>query len=234
MYWLYSFRSELETMNISNQAVVKLKEPEGALVLNLSQFPDGPLSSLARIPPETAGVYSWFRSFNYPAEPEKLYDALLNDIEKVKFAERTGSIKPYYEVALRSRGWISEFKRKRIRDAVNDESFRVRLLETLNQSMLFQTPLYIGKSKDLRQRIGQHLSEGSILRLRLREVSIDIEETFILLVPSSSEDEPTILEAADYQDEEGDISNNSEYNDEDLMEEILSRLFNPQFTIRLG
>lgn len=80
---------------------------------------------------------------------------------------------------------------------------------------LFQCPLYIGRSRDLRERIKQHLGEGSALRTRLSEHRISIEKTLILIIPSGD-------------DADGDEA------EEDLYEEIFSRLLNPLFNLRLG
>jgi len=225
-------------MFATNKAVTHLKEPEGAFALNLSQFPGGVLDSLNRIPRDTSGIYAWFRSFSYPSDPESIFNHLIEDIEREKFSDRSGSIKPYYEVSIRSKSWISPGKRKRIKSALCDKQFRDTLLQTLNQSLLFQTPLYIGKSIDLRKRIGDHLAEDSILRLRLGEVKIDIQKTLILLIPNDFElnSSPEIEEfksATELELEEtnGDLITESH---EDLYEEIYSRLFSPLFTIRLG
>jgi hypothetical protein len=216
-------------MEISSKAIVKLREPEGALVINLSKFPDGPLSCTSRIPPATAGVYAWFRCFAYPEDPDLLFKHLMKDIDRIKFAERTGSIKPYYELSLRSKSWISESKKIRIRKALKEDLFKNRLLETLDQSIFLQTPLYIGKSLNLKSRIEQHLGEESPLRTRLADAQIDISETRILLIPTEDSIEVEDLSSIDNDENQAEPTNN-----EELMEEILSRLFSPQFTLRLG
>lgn len=225
-------------MITTNKAVTHLKEPEGAFVLNLSQFPGGVPDSLNRIPRETSGIYAWFRSFNYPSDPTSIFNDLMEDIEKEKFSDRSGSIKPYYEISIRSKSWISQGKRKRINRALFDKQFRDTLLQTLNQSLIFQTPLYISKSTDLRKRIGNHLAEDSILRLRLNEVKIDIHKTLILVIPNEFElnRAPEIDELNSKPDIEPGETNRDLIDDshEDLYEEIYSRLFSPLFTIRLG
>jgi len=204
-------------MIVGNKAITQLYEPEGSFVMNMSKFPGGLNSCLDRIPAESSGVYSWFRAFNYPEDVDSLYCRLIEDLEKSKFIERKGHIKPYYEVSLRSRSWISDGKRKRIKKALQDEGFKNHLLSTLNASLLFQTPLYIGKAIDLRKRIKTHLAEDSPLRLRFDEAAIDMKQTLLLIVPNFDESVTAHEEAQ-----------------EDLYEEIYSRLFSPQFSIRLG
>jgi hypothetical protein len=221
-------------MLYSNKAITPLKEPEGAFLINLSKFPGGALDCLKRIPLNTAGVYSWFRAFNYPNDVDELYEKLIQDIEKVKFIERKGSIKPYYEISVRSKSWISEGKRRQIKSALEDEKFKQLLIETLNQSILLQTPLYVGKSSDLRKRIGQHLSEDSILKARLLEASIQITETMLLLVPTTTEEEYEEIDEETEGEEDDDENVGEDPEHEELFEEIVSRLFSPQFTIRLG
>jgi hypothetical protein len=99
--------------------------------------------------------------------------------------------------------------------ALERPSFRATLQHTLSLSILFQTPLYVGKAANLRMRIGQHLNEGSELSSRLAEVGVAIRMSSLLLLPLAVEQ----------------AGNEA---DEDLHEEIFSRLFNPLFTLRYG
>jgi hypothetical protein len=226
-------------MTFGTRAVTELKEPHGSLLLNLGRFPGGVTSALDRIPAGLPGVYSWYRAFDYPDDPDGLLQHLLHDLEAPKFIERSGSIKPYYDVTIRSKSWFSEAKRGSLKSAINDPNFRRGLLETLSLSVLLQAPLYLGKAADLRSRIATHLKEGSILRKRLFQAGVFLERTLLFIIPnpegyieSSHQidivDEEVSLDSDD-QDEEGPQTPH-----ELLYEEIYSRLFNPQFTLRLG
>lgn len=207
--------------------VTQLKEREGAFIINLPMFKGNTAAILDRIPPETSGMYAWFRCYDFSDDDQQFFDQLLAEIEKPKFYPRSGNVRPYYGVKIESRSYISEVKRQQLRSAFTRQSFVKDLRDALKTSLLFQTPLYIGKASDLKRRIEQHLSPASELRARLSAVSTEIEETLLLMIPA----EATEFEQADCSDVE-----NSQDEDplESLYEEVFSRLFLPQFTIRLG
>lgn len=205
---------------LTQKAVVRLERPLGAFILNLPLFPTGPTEGLKRIP-DSRGVYAFFHYVSYPADPDELFQRLVSEVEKKKFADRSAALPPYYGVTLRSVSGISERKIPKLRQALRNESFRKEMLELLENSLLFQSPLYVGKTKNLSNRIWQHMEHGSELRERLKEAGYSIENTSILLMPSRiSEDEDTDLP--------------SDIDTEGLTEEILSRLFHANFTLRIG
>lgn len=206
-------------------SVLELRQPEGSVLFDLTAFPSGPSAVLDRISEGQSGIYAWFRSFQFRNEPSEFADDLLEAIRAPKFQSRTGDLVPYYEVSLKSKSYISSAKEEALKNALKDEKFLTAMRFSLQWSMLFQAPLYVGKSANLRGRIDQHLKNGSALRTRLSEVGIDIERTYLLLVP-------TPVPVKDLAEDD--------LNDEDapayelLFEEVFSRLFNPAFTIRLG
>ena len=216
-----------------NKSVVQLEIPKGAFILNLSHFERGPDSALQRIPQQTAGIYSWFKSYIYPENEDDFYDALIRDLEAAKFQSRSGSIKPYYNVEITSKGWLSESKALSLKTALKNAEFKKGLLDAFSCSTLLQSPLYVGKSVDLRGRIGQHLQAESDLRVRLANSGINIDTASVLIMPNTDTD-------ADTDTDKQEIASNTEsmpVNDpqfELLYEEVFSRLFNPRFTIRLG
>jgi hypothetical protein len=201
-------------MNIGHP-VTHLKEPEGAYILRLSEFPLGVMNAVSRIASSQPGIYAWYKCYDYPRDYDNFSKRLLDDCAAPKFSPREGDIKPYYRVKISSRGDISPGKRDTIIKRMQCDKFRAHLGTSLTQLSLFQCPLYIGKSIDLQDRIRQHLSEGSPLRERLAEHSISIEKTLILIIPSEAEA-------------------SEEKPDEDLYEEIFSRLLNPLFNLRIG
>ncbi len=210
-------------------SVLELKKPDGAVLFNLSAFPSGSDAVLQRISAGQAGIYAWFRSFQFRESPAEFAEDLLAAVEAPKFQARTGTLAPYYEVSLRSKSYMSESKQKALRDALRSEEFNSALRFSLDWAMLLQAPLYVGKSVDLKGRITQHLRAGSPLRERLMEVGIDIEKCHLLIVPL-----PESNEAAKDADEENLHDVESEFAQELIFEEVFSRLFNPSFTIRLG
>lgn len=109
----------------------------------------------------------------------------------------------------------------------------------LDNALLFQQPLYIGKATDLYLRIRNHLGEGSILRERLRIAGHNIDRCRLLIVRTSDDSSSFATETIDEDEcgseffEESD-SEFSEVDLENLLEDILSRLFLPSFTLRYG
>ena len=135
------------------------------------------------IPSATQGIYAWFRSFHYPDDPELLFQKLVEDIERPKFSERIGIINPYYEIGVRSFGKVSDGKRGRLKEALTNPSFRDELKQAIGNSILFQSPLYVGKSSNLRSRVEQHLALGSPLRSRLESVGIELDNSLLMICP---------------------------------------------------
>lgn len=210
-------------------SVLELKQPEGAVLFDLSAFPTGPEAVLERISTGQSGIYAWFRSFSFREDPEAFAADLMTAIEAPKFQSRTGTLAPYYEVSLRSKSSMPESKQKALRIALRNPEFSSALRFPLDWSMLLQAPLYVGKSIDLKIRLTQHLRAGSSLRERLRDVGIAIDKCHLLVVPLPTVAEPT----SDSQGAQADNAE-SDLTHELLFEEVFSRLFNPAFTIRLG
>ena len=190
------------------------------MLLNLPKFPSGYLAALNRIP-EERGVYAFFPYYCYPDDPDDLYSALVAGVERKKFADRKASIVPYYAVTLESKTGISPGKLPQLKEALKNDAFRKDLIETLGNSLLFQSPLYLGKSKNIRGRIRQHLEGASDLRDRLLDAGYSIESTSILIIPSAN-------------DISSEINEGDDIDSDGLAEEVLSRLFHINFNIRLG
>ena len=214
-------------MNNLLDSVIELGRPEGSVLFNLAAFGAGANSVLERISDGQSGIYAWFRSYEFSEGTEDFHKELMTAIEAPKFQSRSGDIVPYYGLTIESRSKMSPGKAGALKQAVEDASFRDAVRVALQWSILFQAPLYIGKSSNLKKRIGQHLSNGSMLRNRLESVSIDIDQSCLLIIPvdelyGSTEDSLSLTEDDDALQYEA------------LFEEVFSRLFNPLFTIRLG
>src|SRR5690606_3210966 len=82
--------------------IVRFKEPLNAYILHFSRFPLGAADAVTRIPSNQAGIYFWFRAFNYPKQREGFSKALKKDLDAPKFPTRTGQVKPYFEVSVGS------------------------------------------------------------------------------------------------------------------------------------
>jgi hypothetical protein len=202
-------------MNLS-KPVTQLQEPPGAFILRFARFPLGASSAINHIPNCLAGIYVWYKLYNYPRDYEGFKSALFSDAAAPKFPERQGELKPYFNVKISSKGSISNTKQPQIIEALESDRFRGKLQRALDHLALFQAPLYIGKSRNIKTRIEQHLKTGSLLNMRLQEHQISMDDTALLVIPSEQEND--------------DCSEN----EEDLYEEIFSRLLNPLFNLRLG
>ncbi len=198
-----------------NDPVIHFGPPSNLLLINMGKINGGNHSVLRRVPDETPGIYAFYRSLSITEEPEAAMHDILRNIEAKKFADRSGNIGPIYNVTIKSHTSISDGKKRALIKALARPKFRATLQHTLSLSILFQTPLYIGKASNLRARIEQHLNEGSELSVRLGEVGVVIRSASLLLFPLDD-------------DNAGDEA------DEELHEEIFSRLFNPLFTLRYG
>lgn len=209
-------------------SVLELGQPKGTVLFDLNAFSTGPSAVLDRISEGQSGIYAWFRSFHFRGEPSEFADDLISAIRAPKFQTRTGDLAPYYEVSLKSKSNISSGKEDSLKVALKDADFLAAMKFSLQWSILFQAPLYVGKSTNLRGRVEQHLKNGSVLRDRLFEAGIDIEKTYLLVVPTPA---PVGKEKIKSDDEN---TNESVTAYELLFEEVFSRLFNPAFTIRLG
>lgn len=202
----------------SGNPITRFNEPINAYILHFSRFPGGASDAITRIPNEQAGIYFWYRAFNYPTSQEGFSKALKADLQAPKFPTRTGQVKPYYEVSIGSSPGLKPGKSRQLDQALKIDSFRSHLRQLLDVSIIFQAPLYIGKSKDIRNRTETHLSDGSPLQERLSQCHLQIKDTALLVMPMD-DDIDLDLEGMD---------------DELLYEEIFSRLFNPLFNLRIG
>jgi hypothetical protein len=210
------------------QSVLELGQPEGSVLFDLTAFATGPSAVLDRIPEGQSGIYAWFRTFHFSSEADLFADELVSAIRSPKFQSRSGDLAPYYEVNLKSKSNISSNKEQLLKEALKDKEFMDAMKFALQWSILLQAPLYVGKSANLRVRIEQHLKNGSALKERLNDAGIDIEKSYLLLIPT-----PT---PASKEVEDGELLLGGEETPayELIFEEVFSRLFNPAFTIRLG
>lgn len=220
-----------------NDAVQQLSE--NVFLYDLTQI-RGPNALLRRIPEHMGGVYAWYRRFELEStakhDPEVFMTSILDELCKAHCAPRETRIPPSHKIMLKSDTSFS--KGGELKKFAADSSFRHLLFTLLENSLLFQQPLYIGKATNLHSRIRNHLQEGGILRERLAAAGHNINRCRLLLIHTSYS---TTSFVPEYNDEEDEFDNQfsedcefSELASERLVEDILSRLFIPSFTLRYG
>ena len=215
----------------TNEAVQQLGD--NIFLYDLSSM-RGTQALLNRIPNNLGGVYAWYRHFDIdPAsksDPEIFVSAILNELYKPHCATREAHLPPSTKLIVEPETVFP--KHHALKKLAADSSFRELLLMLLNNSLLFQQPLYIGKANNLLHRIRSHLYEGSTLRERLKIAEHDLDKCKLLLVVTS---ESQFLSDVDNFETEEEAENEfSELEPERLIEDILSRLFLPSFTIKYG
>ena len=197
-----------------------------AILYRLNLF-SNPSAVLDRIPSATSGIYAWYRNYFFSDDPALFADQLLEEISKPRFTPRTGFVAPYYQVTVASQNKISETKEQHLRSFLSTPANRAALTEGLEASLYFQTPLYIGKSDNLRRRVAEHLDASSPLSQRFTAHGIDISSSLLLIIPLyDPSGQPQLSTNEEATEEQIDT--------EVMLEEIFSRLFSPQLTIRIG
>ena len=222
MTWLYQ-----------NNVVERLGE--NAFLYDLSRIRS--ISAiLNRIPDNMSGVYAWYRNFNMDAaaynNPEAFVSGILKELHKPHCVTRETRLPPSYRLIVKPETILSQRKQEALKYYADNPHFRELLITLLNNCLLFQQPLYIGKAVNLRTRIGNHLAVESVLRERLKDAEHNLEQCRLLILGSSESINYSNLEFEDLEKE-----NESEFSHlepEALIEDILSRLFLPTFTSNYG
>jgi hypothetical protein len=219
-----------------DEAVQQLSQ--NVLMYNLGQV-RGTNALLSRIPKQIGGVYAWYRCFELDPgakdDPEVFVSSILGELCKDHSAPRETRLPPAHRIILKPETSFS--KELILKEFASDPSFRQLLFMLLNNSLIFQQPLYIGKATNLHSRIRSHLGEGSILRERLEAAGHNINRCRLLLIHTSysrASFEPESIDEEEIVNEVSEDYESSELASESLVEDILSRLFLPSFTLRYG
>ena len=189
---------------------------------------------LRRIPENIGGVYAWYRRFEINpvarSDPEAFVSIILKELYKPHSATREVRLSPSTKLVVQPETVFS--KHNELKRFSQDPYFRELLILLLENSLLFQQPLYIGKANNLHRRISTHLHEGSILRERLEAAHHNLDKCRLLLVGVS--ETRCLLDSDDLESEDDSEDELYQLEAEQLIEDILSRLFLPSFTIKYG
>jgi len=179
---------------------------------------------VTEIPHDVAGVYAFFKHYQFPSSgtnsPQEAVDYLISQIEQPHMLTRNAHVSPLFRVSISSERSLSKNKTKNLGKAISKSSQRGVFEEVFQNSFLFQTPLYVGKSINIRRRIVEHLNGDTNLKSDLFEAGIEIKSCSIMFI--ITDENPSFENITE-------ISNEAE-----LIEDCLSRLFCPGFTRRYG
>jgi hypothetical protein len=202
------------------------------LWIDLADIAGGANSVLSRTP-ALPGVYAWYRRLDIDAlrrlseaEPHRLADAVYQLTTDKHCSDRDGRIPPSYSITLRSSRALPHPKLQALREACQDDEFRLDLIFAMQlATQHLQQPLYIGKARQLRSRIEAHLLGKTELKKRLQDANIDIRRCRLLLLPAVRVNTPESSVVDDDSDSDSKLL---------LVEDILSRIYQPPFTLRYG
>lgn len=213
-------------------------------MIDLRKLRGGPEAVLSRIPKDTPGVYAWYRSIVLPdaeaTSAEVFSKAVVDAATAPHCAERGARLPPAHEILLRPFQIVSARKQRALTAYCRSPAFRRMLAQLMETAILFQQPLYVGKAQNLIERIEQHLAPRSKLRSRLDDAGIDIDAAKLLVLTLESSvyeglPDVTLTEVVEPDEAAStDTESDQQLPIELVMEEVLSRLFLPSFTMRYG
>lgn len=177
---------------------------------------------------ERPAVYAWYRtlSLHQHAGTAASLRAQIANLLAARLSEQYhGRLGVLYQVSVVERGGALSNTASAMLDHVLASPInRQRLAAILETATLLQSPLYIGKARNLRRRTGDHLTGRSGLRSRLQDAGIPIDSCvlrFKYVNPKSLID----LNAAKTSDADAVV---------ELIEELLTRLSPAAFVRRPG
>ena len=171
-----------------NNVVQKLGE--NAFLYDLSRI-RGVSAILSRIPDNTSGVYAWYRNFRIDStisnNPETFVSQVLQELYKPHCITRETRLPPSHKLIVKPETVFSARKQEALHHHAANPCFRELVISLLHNCILFQQPMYIGKTLNLRSRIGNHLAIESVLRERFADAEHDIEQCRLLILCSPQE-----------------------------------------------
>ncbi len=178
----------------------------------------GGVSVISQRLPSAPGIYAFFRRAQPLSldSPDQFFADLMALVECPAAPRHTTTVGPLHNVSLESRSSLSPRKRDKLRELSSTSDFRVRISQVVAAASDLQSPLYVGKTVCIQDRIAQHLDPMSPLASRLREVGLEITQCRLAY---------TLIEGG------------SEYFSNDtltLIEEIVTRYLRPGFVLRAG
>ena len=174
------------------------------------------------LPGNVAAVYAWFRDLTLSEEvlssEERFVNTIMQLLGNPLSEKREGRISPFYEVGITIKPEeLTPTKKEALRQYAKKENIREDIGIALKAATLLQSPLYVGKTDKLANRVWQHVSHSTDLCDRLDKVDLSLEDCLLAYVRISNPD-----------DVDTDLSLVQ------LVEDIITRLSAPGFVRRIG
>ena len=174
------------------------------------------------LPDNVAAVYAWFRDLTLSEEvlssEEKFVNTVTQLLGNPLSEKRKGRVSPFYEVGITVKPEeLTPTKEDALRQYAKKENIRKDIGGALKAATLLQTPLYVGKTDKLANRVWQHISHTTDLCDRLDKADLALQDCLLAYVRISSPD-----------DVDADLSLVQ------LVEDIITRLSTPGFVRRIG
>jgi hypothetical protein len=189
--------------------------------------------------PEIPAVYAWYRALELggAVEAPERFLGHIQHLLSARLSETfVGKLGSLYHVSVHECAvGLSGRKWSLLERIAQHPDARTRLATILESAALLQAPLYVGKARNLRRRIGEHVEGRSGLADRLTAAGIPLsscvlryratldEDLHAFAKPTSNGSAPTPTEAEEGADE---VTL--------LLEELLSRLSPSAFVRRIG
>ena len=209
-------------------------DDSGIMIHNLSKYAtkDAAVSAIREIP----GIYAWFETifpFDENEDVNTVVEILKSWVLKNNFPRSTsrdsltGVLQPTikYNLEIGSHNSWTDSLQSSMDFLLKFDSVRDVLDSILKYSLIFQPPLYIGCSKNLRTRIEEHLQMKTGFAKRYADNTQDKLKSLRVVTIPIRIDQDDLETIAENQDVKPLI---------DSIEDLLSRIYKPQWNKRYG
>jgi hypothetical protein len=128
-------------------------------------------------------VYAWYRNlrFGEHIETPNKFLAKIDALLTAKLSDEfSGKLGPLYNVTIQeASGHLTERKQEVLKKLAKEDETRVMIANILESVTFLQAPLYIGKTMNLQQRIGEHVTGQTNLLDRLAKAGIEMDQCIL-------------------------------------------------------
>ena len=159
---------------------------------------------------EAPGIYAWYNGYSKDSIEKLIY----SEIKRENFVERSGNIENFYKVTIKNKTPDTRVFKEGIRELLKYKDFNNLFKTLLKNNIYFQSPMYIGKSNKIKNRIKDHYDMKTDFSKRVVELDLNMRDLDLI-----------VCYLGDYEYNETEIRN---------IEKILSVFFNPSFSVKFG